>query len=80
LILFIFHLFISRLHSVHIPLTLNSVVLVFNVPGVKSTVNLTPVLLAQIFQGNITQWNHPDIVGKKKTNKQTNKQTKQIQN
>lgn len=60
-------IFISKncfsLSAIHIPLTVNSVVLTFNVPGVTSTVNLTPQLLALIFQGNITQWNHPEIIG-----------------
>src|ERR1700743_3811805 len=43
--------------AVHIPVTAGAVVLSYNLPDVKDTLNLSPGVLADIFLGNITTWN-----------------------
>jgi phosphate transport system substrate-binding protein len=47
--------------AVHIPETIGSVVAAYNIPGVQSGLNLTGPVLAEIFLGNITNWNDPQI-------------------
>jgi phosphate transport system substrate-binding protein len=44
----------------NIPMVAGPIAVAYNVPGV-STLVLTPQLVAQIFQGKITQWNDPAI-------------------
>ncbi|MCC6174034.1 MAG: phosphate ABC transporter substrate-binding protein PstS [Chloroflexi bacterium] len=46
----------------HIPTTLGSDVLAYNVPGVASGLRLTPETLAAIFLGTIAKWNDPALV------------------
>ena len=46
---------------VHIPVTAGAVVLSYNLPDVKDTLQLTPDVLAGIFLGTITKWNDPKI-------------------
>ncbi len=49
--------------AVHIPETIGSVVAAYNLPGVpESGLNLTGPILADIFLGNIANWNDPRIV------------------
>jgi len=46
---------------IHIPVTAGAVVLSYNLPEVKDTLNITPDVLSQIFLGEITKWNDPKI-------------------
>ncbi|HZD13140.1 MAG TPA: phosphate ABC transporter substrate-binding protein PstS, partial [Candidatus Binatus sp.] len=48
-------------NSLHIPETIGAVVAAYNYPGVPTGLNMTGQVLAQIFQGNITSWNDPQI-------------------
>jgi phosphate transport system substrate-binding protein len=41
---------------VHIPTVLGAVVITYNVPGVTSTLNLAPDIIADIFLGKIKKW------------------------
>ena len=45
----------------HIPTVLGSVVVAYNIPGVKKELNFTPELLANIFLGKTTNWKDPEI-------------------
>ena len=45
----------------HIPTCVGAVVMAYNLPGVNE-LRLTPGLLADIFLGEITRWNHPRLV------------------
>ena len=47
--------------ALHIPVTAGAVVLSYNLPEVKGTLQLTPSVLADIFLGNITVWNDGKI-------------------
>jgi len=47
---------------VHIPATAGAVVITYNLPDVKDTLNFTPEILAQIFLGDIKKWDDPKIV------------------
>ncbi|MCC6178966.1 MAG: phosphate ABC transporter substrate-binding protein PstS [Chloroflexi bacterium] len=47
----------------HIPTTMGSDVLAYNVSGVESGLKLTPETLAGIFLGTITKWNDPALAG-----------------
>jgi phosphate transport system substrate-binding protein len=46
---------------VKIPVTVASVALIFNVPGVRSGLHIAPAVLADIFLGRIGRWNNPAI-------------------
>ena len=46
----------------HIPMTLGSVVVAYNVPGVGEGLKLTPETLSSMFLGQITKWNDPKLV------------------
>lgn len=46
----------------HIPMTLGSVVVAYNVPGVGEGLKLTPETLSGMFLGQITKWNDPKLV------------------
>lgn len=45
----------------HIPMCSGAVVISYNLPEVKSTLKLSPDVLASIFLGKITKWNDPQI-------------------
>ena len=45
----------------HIPTVLGAVVPAYNVPGVSGEIKFTPEVLADIFLGKITNWNHAAI-------------------
>src|SRR5580693_674490 len=47
--------------AIHIPVTAGAVVLSYNLPDVKDTLQLTPDVLAGMFLGKITKWNDPKI-------------------
>ncbi|HXB94341.1 MAG TPA: phosphate ABC transporter substrate-binding protein PstS [Puia sp.] len=47
--------------AIHIPVTAGAVVLSYNLPDVKGDLQLTPAVLADIFLGNITNWNDAKI-------------------
>jgi phosphate transport system substrate-binding protein len=48
--------------AVQIPETIGSVVVGYNIPGIPTkTLKFTGPVLADIFQGKITNWNHPQI-------------------
>jgi phosphate transport system substrate-binding protein len=47
--------------AVHIPMTAGAVVLAYNLPDLKDTLNLTPDVIAKIFLGEIKKWNDPKI-------------------
>jgi phosphate transport system substrate-binding protein len=48
----------------HIPMTSGAVAVIFNVPGFNSSgsINMTGLVLADIFGRNITDWDDPEIV------------------
>ena len=48
-------------NSLHIPITIGSVVIPYNLPGVDTGMHLTGELVADIFLGKITKWNDPVI-------------------
>lgn len=45
----------------NIPTVLGSVVISYNIPGVKESLNLTQEAIAKIYMGKITNWNDPII-------------------
>src|SRR6201986_4377690 len=45
----------------HIPMCSGAVVISYNLPEVKSKLQLTPDVLAGLFLGKITKWNDPQI-------------------
>ena len=47
--------------AVHIPEAIGSVVAAYNIPAYDSGLRLTGPILAEIFAGNITTWNDPQI-------------------
>jgi phosphate transport system substrate-binding protein len=50
----------------HIPMCSGAVVISYNLPGVKDTLNLTPDVIANIFLGKIKTWNDAQIAGANK--------------
>ncbi len=46
----------------HIPIALGAVVPIYNLPELQGQLQMTGDLMAKIFMGKITKWNHPDIV------------------
>ncbi len=46
---------------VHIPATSGAVVITYNLPDFKDTLNFTPEIVARIFLGEIKKWNDPKI-------------------
>ena len=47
--------------AIHIPVTAGAIVLSYNLPEVKTQLQFTPAVLADIFLGNITTWNDAKI-------------------
>jgi phosphate transport system substrate-binding protein len=45
----------------HIPTVLGAVVLTYNLPEIKTPLNLSPDVIAGIYLGNIKKWNDPKI-------------------
>jgi len=48
---------------VKIPATISAMALVYNVPGVRSGLKLSPAVIADIFLGRVTRWDDPAIQG-----------------
>jgi len=48
-------------NSLHIPETIGAVTVAYNVPGVPTGLHLTGKVVADIFSGNVTTWNDPEI-------------------
>jgi phosphate transport system substrate-binding protein len=48
-------------NALHIPETIGAVTIAYNLPGVTSGLHLTGKVIADIFQGTITEWNDPAI-------------------
>ena len=48
-------------NAVHIPETIGAVTVAYNLPGVSTGLHLTGKVIADIYQGIITQWNDPAI-------------------
>ncbi len=48
-------------NALHIPETIGAVTVAYNLPGVASGLHLTGQVIADIFQGKITNWNDPAI-------------------
>lgn len=46
----------------HIPIALGAVVPIYNVPELQDQLQMTGDLMAKIFMGKITKWNHPNLV------------------
>lgn len=51
----------SRGEVVHIPIMMGAVVVTYNLPTVKQPLKFTGGVLADIYLGKITKWNHPAI-------------------
>ena len=47
--------------SLHIPETIGAVTLAYNLPGIPTGLHLTGKVIADIFAGNVTMWNDPEI-------------------
>lgn len=45
----------------HIPETIGSVTLSYNLPGITANLNMTGLIIAEIYQGTILNWNDPAI-------------------
>ena len=52
--------------AIHIPITAGAVVMSYNLPELKDTLQLTPDVLAKIFLGEIKKWNDPQIAAANK--------------
>jgi phosphate ABC transporter phosphate-binding protein len=48
-------------NALHIPETIGSIAIAYNIPGVPSGLKLTGQIIADIFEGKITMWNDPAI-------------------
>jgi phosphate transport system permease protein/phosphate transport system substrate-binding protein len=48
-------------NALHIPETIGSIAIAYNIPGVSSGLKLTGQIIADIFEGKITMWNDPTI-------------------
>jgi len=51
----------AKTKILHIPTVMGAVVPAYNVAGVSGEIKFTPDVLADIFLGKITNWNHPAI-------------------
>ena len=51
----------AAFNTLHIPETIGSVVLTYNLPGVEKGLKITGPIIADIFLGKITKWNDPAI-------------------
>jgi phosphate transport system substrate-binding protein len=48
-------------NALTIPMTIGAVTVAYNIPGVKSNLHLTGKVIADIFSGNVTTWNNPEM-------------------
>ncbi|MGN6618550.1 MAG: phosphate ABC transporter substrate-binding protein PstS [Ilyomonas sp.] len=51
----------AKAEILHIPICAGAVVITYNVPGLKDTLNLTPTVLSNIYLGKIKNWNDKKI-------------------
>jgi phosphate transport system substrate-binding protein len=51
----------KALGSLHIPETIGAVTIAYNLPGIPTGLHLTGKVIADIFAGNVTMWNDPEI-------------------
>jgi phosphate transport system permease protein/phosphate transport system substrate-binding protein len=49
-------------NTLHIPITIGGVVVIYNLPGISKGLKFTGEILADIYLGKITKWNDPKIV------------------
>jgi phosphate transport system substrate-binding protein len=47
--------------ALHIPETIGAVTIAYNLPGIPTGLHLTGKVIADIFAGNVTMWNDPEI-------------------
>jgi phosphate ABC transporter phosphate-binding protein len=47
--------------ALHIPETIGAVTVAYNLPGIPTGLNMTGKVVADIFAGNVTMWNDPEI-------------------
>ena len=47
--------------ALHFPTVLGAVVVIYNIPGVNESLNLTPDVIANIFLGKVTKWDDASI-------------------
>jgi phosphate ABC transporter phosphate-binding protein len=47
--------------TLHVPITIGGVVMVYNLPGISTEMNFTGEIIADIFRLNITRWNDPRL-------------------
>ena len=50
-------------NALHIPETIGAVTVAYNLPGIQTGLHLTGKVIADIFAGNMTMWNDPEIQG-----------------
>jgi phosphate ABC transporter phosphate-binding protein len=50
-------------NSLHIPETIGAVTMAYNLPNILTGLHLTGKVIADIFAGNVTKWNDPEIQG-----------------
>jgi phosphate transport system substrate-binding protein len=50
-----------KVKPLHFPTVLGAVVIVYNIPGLKSTLQLSPATIAGIYLGQIKKWSDPKI-------------------
>jgi len=48
--------------SLHVPETIGAVTMAYNLPGIPTGLHLTGKVIADIFAGNVTMWNDPEIL------------------
>jgi phosphate transport system substrate-binding protein len=48
-------------HFVHVPTVLGAVVVIYNIKGLRQTLNFSSEILSGIYLGKITKWNDPQI-------------------
>jgi phosphate ABC transporter phosphate-binding protein len=48
-------------NSLHIPETIGAVTVAYNLPGIASNLHLSGKVVADIYAGNVTTWNDPEI-------------------
>jgi phosphate transport system substrate-binding protein len=51
----------KAVNSLHIPETIGSVTVAYNLPGIPKGMRLTGQVIADVFEGNVTTWNDPEI-------------------
>src|SRR5579884_1990778 len=55
-----------KVKPLHFPTVMGAVVLTYNLPGIKTPVNLTPEVIAGIYLGTIDKWTDPKIAADNK--------------